>query len=91
VEFSTNKGFIKAELQRYAVTNTLPADFLHMKSLFLQRLLDRGYPLHRLNSSFSKLSVALAACSNQQQSRAGVLADMYWLSAHTSVSMPLLS
>jgi hypothetical protein len=46
------KGFIKAELQRYAVTNTLPADFLHMKALFLQRLLDRGYPLHRLNRWF---------------------------------------
>jgi hypothetical protein len=25
------KGFVKAELQRYAVTNTLPADFEHMK------------------------------------------------------------
>jgi hypothetical protein len=47
------KGFIKAELQRYAVTNTLPADFLHMKALFLQRLLDRGYPLHHLKRWFA--------------------------------------
>ncbi len=46
------KGFIKAELQRYAVTNTLPADFARMKSLFLQRLLDRGYPLRQLQSWF---------------------------------------
>ena len=47
------KGFIKAELQRYAVTNTLPADFEHMKVLFMQRLLDRGYPKHRLQSWFA--------------------------------------
>jgi hypothetical protein len=47
------KGFIKAELQRYAVTNTLPADFEHMKALFMQRLLDRGYPLHQLKSWFA--------------------------------------
>jgi hypothetical protein len=31
------------------------ADFLHMKSLFLQRLLDRGYPLHRLNRWFAEV------------------------------------
>jgi hypothetical protein len=49
------KGFIKAESQRYAVTNTWPADFLHMKALFLQRLLDRGYPLHRLNRWFAEV------------------------------------
>lgn len=33
------KGFIKAELQRRAVNNTLPANFARWKSLFLQRLL----------------------------------------------------
>jgi hypothetical protein len=49
------KGFIKAELQCYAVTNTLPADFLHMKSLLLQGLLERGYPLHRLASWFAEV------------------------------------
>ena len=47
------KGFIKAELQRYAVTNTLPADFEHRKMLFMQRLLDRGYPKHQLQSWFA--------------------------------------
>lgn len=50
---SVFKGFIKAELQRYAVTNTLPADFEHMKVLFMQRLLDRGYPFHQLKSWFA--------------------------------------
>jgi hypothetical protein len=56
------KGFIKAELQRYAVANTLPADFLHMKSLFLQRLLDRGYPLHHLNRWFAEVRGLHAVC-----------------------------
>jgi hypothetical protein len=42
------KGFIKAELQRYAVTNTLPADFERMKTLFMTSLLDGGYPAHQL-------------------------------------------
>jgi hypothetical protein len=47
------KGFIKAELQRYAVTNTLPADFEHMKALFRQRLVDRGYPVSKLLQWFA--------------------------------------
>jgi hypothetical protein len=47
------KGFIKAELQRYAVTNTQPADFEHMKALFMQRLVDRGYPVSLLHKWFA--------------------------------------
>jgi hypothetical protein len=47
------KGFVKAELQRYAVTNTLPADFEHMKALFMQRLVDRGYPVCTLRKWFA--------------------------------------
>lgn len=52
---SVYKGFIKAELQRYAVTNTLPADFAHMKALFMHRLLDRGYPQRQLESWFTAI------------------------------------
>ena len=47
------KGFIKAELQRYAVTNTQQADFDHMKALFMQRLVDRGYPIGQLQRWFA--------------------------------------
>ena len=47
------KGFITAELQRYAVTNTLPADFAHMQALFFQRLVDRGYPVGKLRQWFA--------------------------------------
>lgn len=50
------KGFVKAELQRYAVTNTLPADFEHMKGLFMQRLVDRGYPVCTLRKWFANVS-----------------------------------
>jgi hypothetical protein len=50
------KGFVKAELQRYAVTNTLPADFEHMKGLFMQRLVDRGYPVCTLRTWFADVS-----------------------------------
>lgn len=46
------KGFVTAELQRYAVTNTQLSGFLHMKQLFMQRLLDRGYPAHKLQGWF---------------------------------------
>jgi hypothetical protein len=52
------KGFIKAELQRYAVTNTLPADFDHMKALFMQRLVDRGYPVSQLKKWFAAVDHA---------------------------------
>jgi hypothetical protein len=51
-------GFIKAELQRYAVTNTLPADFEHMKTLFMQRLVDRGYPVSQLRKWFAAVDHA---------------------------------
>lgn len=52
------KGFVKAELLRYAVTNTLPAGFEHMKSLFHQRLLERGYPVAALTSWFAQVTHA---------------------------------
>lgn len=52
------KGFIKAELQRYAVTNTRVDDFERMKQLFAQRLLDRGYPLPQLKCWFSQVDHA---------------------------------
>jgi hypothetical protein len=70
------KGFIKAELQRYAVTNTQPADFERMKTLFMDRLLDRGYPAGQLKSWFAAVDhscrVALltrTAGSRQQRRR----------------------
>jgi len=88
------KGFIKAELQRYAVTNTLPADFMHMKSLFLQRLLDRGYPLHHLKRWFAEVDhscrVPLLNKPRRQQQLAGqppvlVLANgQFEMTAHVS-------
>lgn len=49
------KGFVTAELQRYAVTNTQLSGFQHMKQLFMQRLLDRGYPAHKLQSWFDSV------------------------------------
>jgi hypothetical protein len=50
------KGLVKAELQRYAVTNTHLADFEHMKALFMQRLVDRGYPVSILCKWFAAVS-----------------------------------
>jgi hypothetical protein len=47
------KGFVKAELLRYAVTNTVAAGFEHMKSLFYSRLEDRGYPPSVLDEWFA--------------------------------------
>jgi hypothetical protein len=47
------KGFIKAELQRYAVTNTQPADFDGMTALFIQHLVHRGYPVGKLRRWFA--------------------------------------
>ena len=52
------KGFVKAELLRYAVTDTLPAGFEKMKSLFHQRLLERGYPAAALASWFALVTHA---------------------------------
>jgi hypothetical protein len=54
------KGFIKAELQRYAVTNTLPADFERMKTLFMTRLLDRGYQHTSCNAGLMLLIIHAA-------------------------------
>lgn len=49
------KGFVKAELLRYAVTNTQAASFEHMKGLFYQRLQDRGYPTKALDVWFAQV------------------------------------
>lgn len=46
------KAWVKAELLRYAVNSTHEEDFLIMKELFLQRLLDRGYPSSLLQPIF---------------------------------------
>lgn len=50
---SVFKGFVKAELLRYAVTNTTAACFERMKSMFYGRLKDRGYPAHVLDGWFA--------------------------------------
>jgi hypothetical protein len=71
----------QAELQRYAVTNTLPADFQRMKTLFMNRLLDRGYPARQLQSWFDAVDhscrIALLSClpraRQQRRSDAPVL------------------
>jgi hypothetical protein len=65
------KGFIKAELQRFAVTNTLPADFERMKTLFMTRLLDRGFPAHQLQRWFDAVdhSCRIALLSRPPGSR----------------------
>jgi hypothetical protein len=52
---SVFKGFVKAELLRYAVTNTTAAGFDHMKSLFFTRLEERGYPTHVLEDWFASV------------------------------------
>jgi hypothetical protein len=70
------KGFIKAELQHDAVTKTQPADSERMKALFMNRLLDRGYPAVQLKRWFAAVDhscrVALltrTAGSRQQRRR----------------------
>jgi hypothetical protein len=52
------KGFVKAELLRYAVTNTHIATFEHMKGLFYQRLQARGYPVKALDVWFAQVQHA---------------------------------
>jgi hypothetical protein len=49
------KGFVKAELLRYAVTNTDAADFERLKGLFYHRLHDRGYPAKALDVWFAQV------------------------------------
>ena len=49
------KGFVKAELLRYAVTNTQEADYSRMKGLFYQRLRARGYPAAVLDNWFAQV------------------------------------
>jgi hypothetical protein len=49
------KGFVHGELLRYAVTNTTVEGFEHMKHLFLQRLIDRGYPKVWLATVFASV------------------------------------
>lgn len=52
---SVFKGFVKAELLRYAVTNTEQAGFESMKQLFYQRLQARGYPSRALDAWFAQV------------------------------------
>lgn len=49
------KGFVKAELLRYAVTNTQAVDFDKFKGLFYQRLQARGYPVAPLDAWFAQV------------------------------------
>ena len=49
---SVYRGFVKAELLRYAVTNTHAAGFERMKQLFYHRLQARGYPTKALDAWF---------------------------------------
>jgi hypothetical protein len=63
-------------LQRYAVTNTQLADFERMKALFMQRLVDRGYPVSILCKWFAAVShscrVELLACPPGRKRNASV-------------------
>jgi len=52
------EGMVRGELIRYAVTNTRAEDFTCMQRLFLQRLLDRGYPKAWLQRVFATVSHA---------------------------------
>ena len=51
-------GFVRGELIRYVVTNTHMQGFLRMRALFMQRLLDRGYPKAWLVAVFATVSHA---------------------------------
>jgi hypothetical protein len=51
-------GFVRGELIRYAVTNTRAEGFARMQRLFMQRLLDRGYPKAWLDRVFATVSHA---------------------------------
>lgn len=52
---SVFKGFVKAELLRYAVTNTMAAGYERMKGLFYTRLQARGYPVKALDAWFGQV------------------------------------
>jgi hypothetical protein len=39
------RAFVRGELIRYVITNTLTTDFLKMADLFRTRLVARGYPM----------------------------------------------
>ena len=47
------KGFIKAELQRFARTNSLRETYVKQKTLFAQRLMRRGYSRNFLRNIFN--------------------------------------
>ena len=51
----TFSGFIKGELTRYARLSTEVFGFEHMKKLFLQRLINRGYNRRFLHSLFNQV------------------------------------
>lgn len=68
------RGFIRAELLRYLVTNTCAADFERVRALFWQRLIDRGYTPGFLQPIFAAVTHGqraslLAGGSRQQQRR----------------------
>jgi hypothetical protein len=62
-------AFVRGELIRYAVTNTHRSGFEHMKGLFLQRLLERGYPSAWLDPLFASVSHASRAQHLSQSGR----------------------
>ncbi|CAM9675154.1 unnamed protein product [Discosporangium mesarthrocarpum] len=51
----SQKGFIKAELQRYVVTCSSHTDYLRLTNLFFKRLRSRGYPPKFLGGLFSSV------------------------------------
>jgi len=61
------RAFVRGELIRYAVTNTLSADFLKVAAVFKQRLLARGYPNSFLQPIFDTITHADRQYYLQQQ------------------------
>ena len=51
------KSFIHSELRRYAMCCTDSAHLVHIRSLFKERLLNRGYPLLFIESCMEKVYV----------------------------------
>jgi hypothetical protein len=74
---SVFKGFVKAELLRYAVTNTKAAGFERMKQLFYARLQARGYPAKALTAWFGQVqhSDRVALLSRDCTPAAGTLSS----------------
>jgi len=62
-------AFVRGELIRYAVTNSTAAGFEHMKALFFQRLLDRGYSKAWLFQVFARVPYTSRAAHLQASGR----------------------